>query len=185
MFVGATLLPDYFSKNVEIFIALAPVVKLDMGLSNSLRNLAKNDKIIEEVILFTHMYNIFPRNPKTSQAHAYFCKLVPQVCSALQESIKLNDKIDNLSREPDEAAHKPSGAGYRNLIHYAQIINSKTFQRFDYGKEVNLQKYGQETPPKYDLSKIGVKIAVYHGDVDVSSDLKDVAWLLSKDSGLR
>lgn len=47
-------------------------------------------------------------------------------------------------------------------------------------------RYGQETPPLYDLSKISLPIAMAHGDVDQLSDLKDVAWLMDEQqSGLR
>jgi len=34
--------------------------------------------------------------------------------------------------------HMPSGAGYRNLVHYAQLINGNDFFRYDYGEAKNL-----------------------------------------------
>ena len=77
-----------------------------------------------------------------------------------------DESIHNLDRLAVENMHTPVGAGYRNDIHYAQIIKSKRFQRFDFGKEINLQKYGNEFPPEYDLSKINVKMAIATGDVD-------------------
>lgn len=57
---------------------------------------------------------------------------------------------------------------------------------YDFGAATNVLKYGQETPPFYDLSKITVPIAIFHGDVDTLSDPIDVSWLLDeKKSGLR
>ena len=47
-----------------------------------------------------------------------------------------------------------------------------------------MEKYGQQTPPKYDLSKIRNKIAVFMGDIDQLSDEVDDGWLLSEASGL-
>lgn len=76
--------------------------------------------------------------------------------------------------------HSPAGAGWRNLIHYAQIIKSQSFQRFDYGEAENLKKYNQTTPPQYDLSKIAVPFAIGHGDLDTLADLKSVDWLLDQ-----
>ena len=76
--------------------------------------------------------------------------------------------------------HTPVGAGYRDDIHYAQIIKSKKFQRYDFGKEINLQKYGNENPPEYDLSQIKVKMAIATGDVDQLSDKVDDEWLLDQ-----
>lgn len=86
----------------------------------------------------------------------------------------------------DKWAHTPAGSGWRNLVHYAQIIKSKDFVRYDYGKKKNTAKYGQEKPPKYDLSQIKVPMTLYHGDIDKLSNPTDVAWLLDEaQSGLK
>jgi len=48
-----------------------------------------------------------------------------------------------------------------------------------------MQKYGQATPPDYDLSKIAVKMAMATGDVDMLGDKEDVKWLMdSSQSGI-
>lgn len=48
-----------------------------------------------------------------------------------------------------------------------------------------MKKYGQVTPPEYDLSKIKVQFAIGHGDLDTLADPKSVAWLLDQSkSGL-
>ena len=95
-------------------------------------------------------------------------------------------KIDNASRFGDKASHSPNGAGWRNLVHYGQIIKNKKFQRYDYGESENMEKYGQATPPEYDLSKISVKMAIMQGDLDQLSDVEDDTWLMDQSqSGLR
>ena len=116
-----------------------------------------------------------------------FCEALPHFCEKLQEGFfDFNSEIDNPLRVPDKVAHDPAGAGWRNIIHFGQIIKSKKFQRYDYGKTENMQRYGQETPPEYDLSKIKVKMAIFQGDVDRLSDVEDDAWLLDESqSGLR
>ena len=60
---------------------------------------------------------------------------------------------------PDILGHTPAGASTHTVIHFAQGINSGKFQQFDYGKHENLNRYGQEDPPEYDLTK--VTAAVY------------------------
>lgn len=60
----------------------------------------------------------------------------------------------------------PSGAGYKNFFHYAQLINSPTptFARYDYGSDnANYDKYGVPNPPSYDLSLISFPVAVFAG----------------------
>jgi len=65
------------------------------------------------------------------------------------------------------------------------MIKNKKFQRWDFGKTKNMQKYGSATPPDYDLSKIAVKMAMATGDVDMLADKEDVKWLMdSKQSGI-
>jgi len=63
--------------------------------------------------------------------------------------------------------HVPAGQSAMSVVHLAQSINSQNFQRFNYGKEKNLEKYGQETPPLFDLSKITCPVAVYSGVNDL------------------
>ena len=47
---------------------------------------------------------------------------------------------------------------------------------------MNQEKYGQASPPEYDLSKINVKTVIFNGDLDKSSQPKDVnGWLLKED----
>jgi len=46
----------------------------------------------------------------------------------LDDGVSPFDKdIDNLGREAVKFAKTPAGSGWRNLIHYAQIIKAKKF----------------------------------------------------------
>jgi len=40
------------------------------------------------------------------------------------------------------------------MAHFAEIRGSDTFQQFDYGPEINMEKYGSGDPPLIDLKKI-------------------------------
>jgi hypothetical protein len=54
-------------------------------------------------------------------------------------------KIDNTQRYDVYLSNVPSGASYRNFIHYAQLINQpkETFRRYDYESEAeNMKQYG-------------------------------------------
>ena len=63
--------------------------------------------------------------------------------------------------------HTPAGASVRSLVHYAQGVNSGEFRMYNHGKEGNLLYYGQEEPPKYDVSQITAPIALYWSDNDL------------------
>ena len=50
----------------------------------------------------------------------------------------------------------------RTLAHYSQLAtNGGRFAKYDFGKEGNMVKYGQETAPDYDLSKVGARISKF------------------------
>lgn len=62
--------------------------------------------------------------------------------------------------------HTPAGASTHTLIHFAQGINSGKFRPFDYGKEKNMEIYGNIEPPPYELAKVTAPIALYWSDND-------------------
>ena len=140
-----------------------------------------------KAIQFAKFYDIIQEKDITKFLLSSFCKEVPKFCDLFLENIRSFDKeVDNAAREGDRLGHSPAGSGWRNLDHFSQIINSKQFQRYDYGKDINLEKYGTETPPLYNLSQCGVKIGVFHGDLDPASNPIDIDWLLDESqSGFR
>lgn len=82
----------------------------------------------------THAFNLFPRNWLLSKATGNLCRLAPHICEKVEDGFfDWNDAIDNAARYGDKAAHGPSGSGWRNLIHYGQIVKAKKFVRYDYG----------------------------------------------------
>ena len=64
-------------------------------------------------------------------------------------------------------AHFPSGSSLKCFIHYAQSITTKTFREYDYGKDENIKRYGQNPPPDIPLYNIkNMKIALFVGEAD-------------------
>ncbi|CAI2737317.1 unnamed protein product, partial [Dicrocoelium dendriticum] len=87
------------------------------------------------------------------------------------------------SRLPVYFSHASPGTSVKNVQHYAQSIASGKFQRFDYGILKNLLIYGQIHPPEYDLSKITVPTAIFHGGNDwlvVEEDINQLALEINK-----
>lgn len=62
--------------------------------------------------------------------------------------------------------HSPAGSSSGDLLHYSQGVNSGLFRKYNYGRAENLLRYGQETPPEYDISKITAPVALYWGQND-------------------
>ena len=67
------------------------------------------------------------------------------------------------------------------MVHYAQVMQSKKFQQFDWGKKKNKEKYGQSNPPEIDLTAINaVPTALFVGTEDDLGDTEDNHWLHSQ-----
>ncbi len=66
------------------------------------------------------------------------------------------------------------------MAHWAQQVDSGTFEMFDYGTQGNMQHYNQPTPPQYVLQNFptSLPVAVFMGGEDYLADPTDVEQLL-------
>lgn len=72
-----------------------------------------------------------------------------------------NSQETNRTMLPVIQAHSPAGASTKNMIHYAQIVRSWTWRRFDY-ESLNFYHYGQLTPPNYRFTGHTAPVSFYH-----------------------
>jgi len=126
-----------------------------------------------------HVYNIIPPLWLEEEAAATFCGIFGFICREIIGIFAdMDPRVDNLDRGKVYLSDFPSGSGYRNFIHYAQIMNSGRFARYDYGNRKNKDHYGQKgDPPLYDLNAIKVPTALIGGQLDKLGDVQDVDWL--------
>ena len=119
-FIGASLDPDYFEQKVNIFIALAPVVRLDHSPKELLVWAAQHNGVLPPLVQATGAYDLLPHNYIMEAFYANLCEAAPHVCEKLDEGFfDWNDTIDNADRYASKMAHSPQGCGWRNLEHYA------------------------------------------------------------------
>ena len=180
---GSTLVPDVYRDKVNLAVLLAPPISMkntDVALLN-LMSLPVNVHIITSMIETIHLYSVLPYGYLTSGVAGAFCSLFNgKLCDLVMGMFVDNDPtVDDQDRYPVMMSYLPAGCGYKNIIHYGQGINRKTqgYWRYDYGKKENVKKYGSETPPQYDLSKIDYPVAILGGSQDLLADTKDVDWL--------
>ena len=69
----------------------------------------------------------------------------------------------NVTLLPEIAKIWPAGASTKMIAHYAKNARSGKFSKFDYGISENLEVYGQEEPPEYNLEMVTVPVATYRG----------------------
>lgn len=121
---------------------------------------------------------MFPPSYLESELTVLFCSMLEPICDAMLELFAdLDTEVDNMDRMSTYLTHIPAGACYMDFTHYAQILNAKKFQRYDWGMNINKALYQQTTPPEYNLKNIDFPIALFGGSLDELADPTDVEWL--------
>jgi len=57
----------------------------------------------------------------------------------------------------------------KRVFDIVSLTGRETFQYYDYGRSENLQRYGQEEPWLYDLSRVTAPVYLYYGNNDLIS----------------
>lgn len=106
-----------------------------------------------------------------------FCSNVPSVCvrticatagcsdPAKYDAPVLRRIFSNFPRE----------TSFKNVQHMAQCEAAQRLQRFDYGVQGNLDKYGSALPSPYDLTALATPTALYFGTKDLLVPEKTLA----------
>jgi pimeloyl-ACP methyl ester carboxylesterase len=171
------------SERVKLFVALAPVTYVAHVESTLLRILATVH--LDELLVYMGLHDFFPSS-KILQ------RLVPDICSntligrpfcahiycLFAGCDSLMDNV-NQTRLPTYFSHLPAGTSVINIAHWAQEVRSGRFERLDYGSpEKNREHYGQDKPPKFDLTQLNVDVAMFHGGKDILGTVADFKeWL--------
>lgn len=79
---------------------------------------------------------------------AFLCKTVINLIVQTKATNRVNYHDIN-----DIFYYEPGGTSSKNLIHWMQIYSRQELAQYDYGKKLNMQIYGSEKPPKYDIEQ--------------------------------
>ena len=142
-------------------------------------------KTITDATILVGQYNWIPYNYLATGAASVLCGFWDgAICNLIMSGFADEDpSIDYTERYDMYMSNCPSGAGYKDFIHYGQNIAAKemSFKRYDMGSaKANKAKYGQSSPPDYDLKLLNFPLAVFSGSKDLLADPKDVAWTVDQ-----
>ena len=168
----------WWNERVEVFVSLGGVTRLDHSSSNLLKELA-NQKFLIDTIKSIGLFEMFPSNYLQNRVFSTICTTVPFLCDFLIELVAdVDAKVNNQGRVGVFMGHYPSGSSLKSFEHFSQLMLSRKFQRFDYGEEENLKRYGDAIPPEYNLKNIsGAKIIIIAGTLDRLAPIEDSQWL--------
>ncbi|KAL4234542.1 hypothetical protein ACF0H5_006185 [Mactra antiquata] len=173
---------DLASK-IKMFVALAPAVYLG-EVTSPLRlvmPLIKSSRFLLDVF---GTGEFLPTSGILSTISGAVCN-IPGVPSAICDNILFaiagyDEKQLNSSRVPVYVGQHPAGTSTQNIIHYAQSIQDKKFQKYDYGMLGNLVRYSQTHPPEIHPENVNVPVLLYSGTQDWLVTPTDVTKLVSK-----
>lgn len=180
---GASLIPDFYKDSFKLAVFLAPPASLmDTPIAIlQLLSFKGNRQFVEWVLDNIGIWNILPYNYATTFLNTKFCtQFDGQLCAWIMSPfVNLDPDVDNQDRQTVMNSNSPSGACFRNWLHYGQMVDQTVhgFARYDHGDDENMQRYGQKTPPSYDLSKLDFPISIHSGSQDPLADPSDVQWL--------
>jgi len=184
MFSALTENIEWFRARINIFLAWAPVARLDHCKSGLFNLLSKDD---EPIILMQDlgMDELFPANQKSYNTYSTLCYVWTEFCD-FTTSLTLDEDpyVENQERLPVARSHEPSGTSLKTLLHFSQIIKNHRYAKYDYGHAQNMKIYGTSQPPEYNLSNIkNFPIALMVGTADELATVEDVKWLLGQLAG--
>lgn len=85
----------------------------------------------------------------------------------------------NYTRTSVYLASIPAGSSTKNCVHWAQICHRKKNLRYDYGSAArNMEKYGQPTPPAFNVSRIRTPLHLFWSREDWLADDTDIRLFL-------
>ncbi|KAL3207490.1 hypothetical protein MRX96_039654 [Rhipicephalus microplus] len=145
--------PEY-NKKIQLFNAMGPVTNVTF-MTSPVRLLAPFAKDAGMLFKLFGDYDFLPNNWFMRFLAKTMCKyhVLREVCEDAIFLIVGTDMHEfNVTRLPVFISHTPAGTSVKNMIHFAQLVREKRFQKFDYGSSKNMAIYGQRTPPVYNVS---------------------------------
>ncbi|CAI2370826.1 unnamed protein product [Moneuplotes crassus] len=169
----------WYQDKLSIAIACAPATRMDAIKAKTLKKVCENESV-HKLINKATIHQMHRPNAVFNGAWCGLSKLCPPLMKKSMK--KFNDAdptVNNLNSCQIFWYHHPSGTSFKALKHWSQIIKHGEFIKFDYGKEKNLEVYGTETPPMYDLvgiQKSKIPIAILSGKHDLLAATEDCEW---------
>lgn len=107
-----------WKDKLNLFVALAPVTRMNHSSSELMTFFAKGANDIKEALYLIHVYHLLD-GWQTDVMQAA-CKLFPPLCQIAEGFlITKNPLLDDPTRFNVYMGHFPAGASVQSLIHYA------------------------------------------------------------------
>ena len=125
MFCGLAENAEFFKDRLNLFIALAPVVRVDSCSSGIIKRLKDNESI-EKVLKKFKIYELMASKGKNNKAASFLHKLAPELGNLGIKLLADDDpKQINQHQLDSFMAHFPAGSSLKSVKHYKQLLLKK------------------------------------------------------------
>ena len=185
MFYALTTNQDFFLQKVNLFVALAPVVRLtnvEMGIEEVSKWIGSGP--LSSIAHYFGMYSV--ASPTQRKKTSGFLEelesssVLDDLADKFMDAVSTKNPRNNAQRDLASESWSPAQASVKECMHYVQLMHTGNFQKFDNGADQNQKMYGQSTPPLLDLTSIQLPIAMFVGKNDVLADPTDTQWVHSQ-----
>lgn len=115
MFYGLSMFPDFFSKRINLFVALAPVVNLKVSNSPILGLGVRIGGAVEKRLNKAGVYELFGKG--WTNRYGFVRRLIPMANRVVIRSDMMNLDLDDEERTSMLMGHFPHGTSLRNMNH--------------------------------------------------------------------
>jgi len=173
-------------KHLNKFIALAPAVFLQHSTSPLVQAAGwiEAGKILKVYSNLVNKKKFGWMSDLNRKIYVSTCAIALPLCVTRVRLLSDADtSVDNTKRFKVTSGHYPAGSSIQNMYYWSQMFNNPAFSWYDYGKKGNIQAYGTEIPPVYDLSQITEPVYMFVGKFDHLASVADTAILRGKLTG--
>ncbi|XP_023947434.2 lipase 3-like [Bicyclus anynana] len=184
---GTTLLilcserPGYCESKVNVFLGLAPSVKISNMKSTVVRVFLESLIRLKGILTTLGINEVLAKGGVTHDFIGLVCLLRPaaNIICGTGAGFLDSSHPGSVTGETWQmvSRHTPAGTSLRTLLHYSQIFKTDKFEKYDFGKARNLEVYGTEQPPTYNLANVTVPVVLLHGSNDHFIDENNMLWL--------
>uniref|UniRef100_A0A915BVJ1 Lipase n=2 Tax=Parascaris univalens TaxID=6257 RepID=A0A915BVJ1_PARUN len=165
-----------FTSKIRKFFALGPIGTVTY-IKGLIRSAAKN--FMRPLTVLARFSAEFMANDslfrKMSKATCSLSQIVEHCENLMFQMTGPATSQMNQTRIPIYMTHLPAGTSTANLVHWAQMVNSRNVQKYDFGsKSANMRHYGSEKPPVFNLTLVNAPVYLYWSDADWLADKRDV-----------
>eukprot|EP00898_Chlorokybus_atmophyticus_P005540 jgi/Chlat1/5988/Chrsp4S06298 len=166
------------AAKVDAFFALGPVAYVGL-ITSPIAKLAPLSKNPELAQLLLGKKQFLASTKLMKWLGGHLCSEAPLVCEDVVFLISgFHQSAVNASRVAVYMSHNPAGTSVQNILHFAQNVQDRRFQRYDFGTPGrNYDHYEQPIPPQYHPRDMPVPVALYCGTKDKLADIADVALM--------